>query len=327
MAPPPPREIFEGQYALVEERGKIGGGAYGEVFLYRDTATGELVAVKRCRIAPDEAPGEVWAERMATCAIREASVLEELQRSGGHENIIRFKGTRMIEERSYLLLAFQYVEHNLSEFMREFHERPEFDPQIPKILLFQILKGVHHLHKNMIMHRDLKPQNVVIDKERTQICLLDFGLARGFSLPAQRYSPEVVTSVYRAPELLLGVRQYTAAVDIWSVGCIFAEMINGQVLFLPENQEPQEWSIFRTMGIPQNLAQLLNFDGPLAPIFQPRPAVPLADIVPRLRAEPHGLDLLSRMLKYAPAERIIASDALRHPYFQDLPAEMLVGLP
>ncbi|CAD7703888.1 unnamed protein product [Ostreobium quekettii] len=326
MAPPPAREIFDGKYVLVEGRGKIGGGAYGEVFLYRDAATGELVAVKRCRIAPSDDPGELWGERMATCAIREASVLEELKQAGGHENIIGFKGVNMIEDRSYMLLAFEYMETSLCDFMMEFHARDVYDGRVPKVLLLQMLKAVSYLHSRRIMHRDLKPANVMVDREKLRPCLLDFGLARGFNLPAQRYSPEVVTSYYRAPELLLGAKQYDAAVDMWSIGCIFAEMVNGEVLFLPRDEEPQEWAIFRIMGVPDNLPQVLNLEGTPRPNFDTRPPIPLQEVVPRLMAEPHGIDLLSRMLTYPPGERISADDALEHLYFQDLPADMRLGI-
>ena len=90
----------------------------------------------------------------------------------------------------------------------------------------QLLDGIAHCHKNRVLHRDLKPQNLLIDKAGAVVKLADFGLARGFGLPVRNYTHEVVTLWYRAPEILLGTKSYSTAVDVWSLGCIFAEMVS-----------------------------------------------------------------------------------------------------
>ena len=168
------------------------------------------------------------------------------------------------------------------------------------------------------MHRDLKPQNLLIDAAGTlKIC--DFGLARGFGIPIKNLAHEVVTLWYRPPDVLLGSTKYTANVDTWSIGCIFAEMANQKSLFPGTNEEDQLLQIFKKCGSPSEE----SFPGlPSLPLYDPAqiptfPGVPLKQLVPKL--EETGLDLLSQFLQIDPDKRITAANALKHPYFADLP--------
>ncbi|KAG2543963.1 hypothetical protein PVAP13_9NG780200 [Panicum virgatum] len=154
-------------------------------------------------------------------------------------------------------------------------------------------------------------------KTPTLIKLADFGLARAFGIPVRTFTHEVVTLWYRAPEILLGARQYSTPVDVWSVGCIFAEMVNQKPLFPGDSEIDELFKIFRVLGTPNEqswpgVSCLPDFKT----AFPRWPAQDLATIVPNL--EPAGLDLLSKMLRYEPSKRITARQALEHEYFKDL---------
>lgn len=120
-----------------------------------------------------------------------------------------------------------------------------------KSYLYQLILGIAICHSNRIVHRDLKPQNILIDTKSNSVKLADFGLARAFGLPVKTYTHEVVTLWYRAPEILLGQKQYSTPVDMWSVGCIFAEMAQKKPLFCGDSEIDQIFKIFRIMGTPK----------------------------------------------------------------------------
>uniref|UniRef100_A0A8C2SPR2 cyclin-dependent kinase n=1 Tax=Coturnix japonica TaxID=93934 RepID=A0A8C2SPR2_COTJA len=115
--------------------------------------------------------------------------------------------------------------------------------------MFQLLQGLAFCHAHRVLHRDLKPQNLLINADGA-IKLADFGLARAFGVPVRTYTHEVVTLWYRAPEILLGCKYYSTAVDIWSLGCIFAEMVTRRALFPGDSEIDQLFRIFRTLGTP-----------------------------------------------------------------------------
>jgi serine/threonine protein kinase len=192
----------------------------------------------------------------------------------------------------------------------------EMSPQLVKSYMFQMLKGIDFCHGHRVLHRDLKPQNLLIDRNGN-LKLADFGLARAFGIPVRTYTHEVVTLWYRAPEILLGSRHYSIPVDMWSVGCIFAEMVTRQPLFPGDSEIDELFRIFRVLGTPNEavwpeVSQLPDYK----PSFPQWPSRNLKEVVPGL--EPLGVDLLSKMLQYEPSKRISAKEALRHPYFDDL---------
>ena len=181
--------------------------------------------------------------------------------------------------------------------------------------MLQILAGLHFCHSQLILHRDLKPQNVLIDKTGV-VKLADFGLARAFQA-RKTYTPEVVTLWYRAPELLLGEGEYAAAVDLWSTGCILSELTCRKPLFPGDSEIDQLFRIFRLLGTPSEqtwpgVTKLDNFQN-LFPRWRPNPlqlALPqLSDV---------SADLLSHLICYNPPKRYSAQDAMEHPFFEGL---------
>lgn len=166
----------------------------------------------------------------------------------------------------------------------------------------------------------MKPQNLLMDESAKIIKLCDFGLARAFTVPLRNYTHEVVTLWYRAPEILLGSKFYSIPIDMWSTGCIIAEMITKKALFPGDAEIDQLFKIFKILGTPSednfpDVTQLPSYSATF-PKWNP---VSLASVVPG--AEPLALDLIGQMLRYDPAARISAKAALDHPWFADLPAE------
>lgn len=178
------------------------------------------------------------------------------------------------------------------------------------------MNGIAFCHSRRILHRDLKPQNLLIDKEG-MLKLADFGLARAIGIPVRTYTHEIVTLWYRAPEVLLGAKHYSTAVDMWSVGCIFAEMASHTPLFPGDSEIDELFKIFRVLGTPTEaiwpgVSQLPDYK----PSFPQWPAVSLSKAVPYLDSD--GIDLLSKMLVYDPGKRISAKRALEHPFFNEI---------
>lgn len=179
-----------------------------------------------------------------------------------------------------------------------------------------MIRGIEFCHARRILHRDLKPQNLLIDAQG-HLKLADFGLARTIGIPVRTYTHEIVTLWYRAPEVLLGGKHYSTAVDMWSVGCIFAELATLSPLLPGDSEIDQLFRIFRLLGTPNEslwpgVTSLPDFK----PDFPNWPAVPLAQVIPQL--DPIGLDLLQQLLVLDPAKRLSAKRALLHPYFDEL---------
>jgi len=289
---------------------KIGEGTYGVVYKAKDKVTGEIIALKKIRLEAED-------EGIPSTAIREISLLKELQ----HPNIVRLYDVVHTERK--LTLVFEYLDQDLTKYL-DFCERG-LDPSMIKSFLFQLLRGVAFCHHHRVLHRDLKPQNLLINREG-ELKLADFGLARAFGIPVRSYTHEVVTLWYRAPDVLMGSRKYSTPVDIWSIGCIFAEMASGRPLFAGTSEADQLDRIFCALGTPNETVFPGISDLPeYKPDFHRYP-VPkaLSTIVPSLEHDVLGMDLISQMLCYDPNSRIAAQDAMQHAYFREINNE--VGL-
>ena len=182
-----------------------------------------------------------------------------------------------------------------------------------------MLEGICFCHSRRIMHRDLKPENILISEDQT-IKIADFGLARAFQIPLRPYTNEVQTLWYRAPELLLRAPEYSVGIDMWSAGCILADLLRKGPLFRANTEEHQLVEIMKVMGTPTEalwpgVTQLRGFSGSFATYHR----VDFHTLFPE--AEPLCIDLLEKMLVLDPSARISAKQALKHPYF----AEMHLG--
>ncbi|KAJ8552126.1 hypothetical protein K7X08_028569 [Anisodus acutangulus] len=232
-----------------------------------------------------------------------------------HGNIVRLLDVVHSEKRLYLV--FEYLDLDLKKHM---DSSPEFskDPRVVKTFLYQMLRGIAYCHSHRVLHRDLKPQNLLIDPRTKVLKLADFGLGRAFGIPVRTFTHEVVTLWYRAPEILLGSRHYSTPVDVWSAGCIFAEMVNQRRPLFPGDSEIDElFKIFRAVGTPNEdtwpgVTSLPDYKS----AFPKWPAKDLATVVPNLDIS--GLDLLGKMLCLDPSKRITARSALEHEYFKDI---------
>ncbi|KAJ3488605.1 hypothetical protein NLI96_g2726 [Meripilus lineatus] len=289
------------RYSKIE---KVGEGTYGVVYKARDVTTGLVVALKKIRLEAED-------EGVPSTAIREISLLKELR----DENVVRLLDIVHADQKLYLV--FEFLDVDLKRYMENGNKAGKpITLDIVKKFTHQLNAGLYYCHSHRILHRDLKPQNLLID-QYDNLKLADFGLARAFGIPMRTYTHEVVTLWYRAPEVLLGSRHYSTAIDMWSVGCIFAEMINrGHPLFPGDSEIDQIFKIFRVLGTPNDenwpgIHQLPDYK----PTFPQWSAQDLTRHVPLL--DDAGLDLLKLMLTYDTAKRISAKRALVHPYFAD----------
>ena len=184
-----------------------------------------------------------------------------------HVNIVRLYD--VIHTETKLILIFEYCERDLKRYMDVHGDRGALDPITVRSFMYQLLKGTAFCHENRVLHRDLKPQNLLINK-KGELKLGDFGLARAFGVPVNTFSNEVrrltdgvgyqmshvrlkvVTLWYRAPDVLMGSRTYNTSIDVWSCGCIFAEMISGVPLFRGRDNQDQLLHIMRIIGTPDD---------------------------------------------------------------------------
>mmetsp|Transcript_9359 Transcript_9359/g.39737 ORF Transcript_9359/g.39737 Transcript_9359/m.39737 type:complete len:323 (-) Transcript_9359:219-1187(-) len=293
-----------------EKLEKIGQGTYGKVYKARERSTGRLVALKKTRLEMEE-------EGVPSTALREVSLLQMLSESAF---IVRLLKVEHVEEdgKAMLYLVFEYLDQDLKNYMDMTGRGPSNPLPKPVVqdFMYQLCLGCAHLHRHGVMHRDLKPQNLLVDKAKNVIKVADLGLGRAFSVPVKSYTHEIVTLWYRAPEVLLGGSHYSTPVDMWSVGTIFAELARKQPLFPGDSELQQLLHIFKLLGTPSEdvwpgVTRLRDWHE-----FPQWKQQDLHKVIPQLDKD--GIDLLQKMLVYDPAKRIHATDALDHPYFDSL---------
>lgn len=280
---------------------ELGRGTYGVVYRARDRETGNTVALKKIKLEVDD-------EGIPSTTLREIAVLKQLV----HPNVVGLYD--VLQNNGRLYLVFEYLDYDLKKFMDR-HKRP-LDPHVVMSFTYQLLLGLEYCHVRGVMHRDLKPQNLLVNNEG-YIKLADFGLARAFIPPIRPYTHEVVTLWYRAPEILLGSRTYGLPVDIWSAGTIFAEMINKRALIPGDSEIDEIFKIFMLRGTPDEeswpgVTALEDWNDSF-------PVWPPLRLESRMKeVSDEGLDLLDQMLQLNPMDRISARQALRHPYFDPI---------
>jgi len=296
---------------------KIGEGTYGTVYKAMCLSTGERVAIKKIKILYEE-------DGVPSTALREISLLKELN----HVNVIRLDN--VYSSKWSLFLVFECLDMDLRVYLKRYG--PFMDAPL-RSGVFQCFRGIEFCHGHRILHRDLKPQNVLIDVNTMRLVLADFGLARNFSVPLKAYTHEVVTLWYRAPEVLLGQQRYATPMDIWSLGCILAEMATGQALFPGDSEIDTIFRIFRLLGTPTDdvwpgVTTLKDYKQRFPRWQDSGLADVRAQAIDAARKAgcgssgtcgslgEDGLELLGQCLKYNMVDRPSAKAALSHRFFE-----------
>jgi len=217
--------------------GRVGGGGFGEVVRALHIPTGDIVALKKVRVA-QEIPQGIFRE------------IQALKRLQGHRNVVELK--EVFASGSSICMTMELADMDLKSFLEECGALPE---ETTKYISFQIACGLHFCHTSGVLHRDLKPSNILIWKHSGKVKIADFGLARaGWTVASteKKLSHQVATRWYRSPELLLGSKCYDGAVDMWALGVIILEMIQGAVVFPGENDIEQFYRIAQQLGSPSD---------------------------------------------------------------------------
>lgn len=305
---------------LYEKLEKIGEGTYGSVYKARCRETGELLALKKLKL-------EIETEGFPITSIRETITLLK----GKHNNVIDVREIVFGNRLDQIYIVMEYMDRDLKSFMKDMN-RPLRVAET-KLLMQQLLSAVSHLHNNWIIHRDLKTSNLLIQKGVLKVG--DFGLAREYGSPLKQYTSSVVTLWYRAPELLLRTGKYSTPIDIWSIGCVFGELLTMRPLFPGQSEIQQIELIFQALGSPtedlwpdyeeariRNKFKLPNY----------RYNQLLDKLTDRKSLSGAGFDLWKKLLAYdpgvrsseethsrKPTHRITADAALKHDYFSEDP--------
>ncbi|KAL8684824.1 MAG: hypothetical protein Q9218_008120 [Villophora microphyllina] len=301
-----------------EKLNHIEEGSYGWVSRAKETATGEIVALKKLKMDNSN-------DGFPVTGLREIQTLK----ASKHPNIVALRevviGDKLDEAQQLIFktsvfLVMDFLEHDLKTLQEDMME--PFLPSEIKTLLLQLTSAIEHLHSNWILHRDLKTSNILMNN-RGQIKIADFGMARYYGDPPPKLTQLVVTLWYRGPELLLGADKYGAEVDIWSVGCVFGELLLKEPLLQGKNEVDQLSKIFELCGIPTeetwpSFKRLPNARSLRLPSNNPKTtgAVIRAKF-PFLTLA--GTQLLTSLLSLNPRNRPTASEILAHPYFKEDP--------
>jgi mitogen-activated protein kinase 1/3 len=286
---------------------KVGHGAYGVVISALDHRTNTKVAIKKITNAFEDL---IDAKRI----LREIKLLSFFS----HENVVALLDIlRPAAPTGYndIYIVTDLMETDLH---RVIYSKQELSDEHIQYFMYQLLRGVLYMHSANVIHRDLKPSNLLLNKN-CDLKICDLGLARGFDKDAENLTEYVVTRWYRAPEVILSSSEYTKQIDVWSAGCIFAELLGRAPLFPGEDYLDQVQRVIGVLGTPS--AEDMHFIG-----NQParryilklpkRDRVRWAQLYPK--ANPIALDLLDKMIVFNPGRRWTVAQCLAHPYFKEL---------
>jgi len=305
-----------------QKKHQVGEGTYGSVFMGADKITGEIVALKRINTEEEE-------NGFPITAIREVKILKALN----HENIVELKEIVTSKDQGAIpknvFLVFEYLEYDLTGVMET--KEIKITQDHIKSWSRQLLKGCHYMHTNKIIHRDLKASNLLINR-RGELKIADLGLARSWNSDMKRLTNRVITLWYRPPELLMGAMKYSAQVDMWSVGCIIAEMFRRGGLLKGSSEAHQLDLIFKICGHPTAEDwPKIHTTCPLWKNYEPKDGEPTfpchlrEELKSRLPPNamnwmtPHAMDIIENLLAYNPDKRWSAGKALQAEWFFDAP--------
>ncbi|XP_024990095.1 cyclin-dependent kinase G-2-like isoform X3 [Cynara cardunculus var. scolymus] len=295
-----------------ERLNKIDEGTYGVVYRAKDKKTGEIVALKKVKMEKER-------EGFPLTSLREINILLSFH----HPSIVDVKEVVVGSNLDSIFMVMEYMEHDLKALM-ETMKQP-FSQSEVKCLMLQLLEGTKYLHDNWVLHRDLKTSNLLLNN-RGELKICDFGLARQYGSPLKPYTHLVVTLWYRAPELLLGAKEYSTAIDMWSLGCIMAELLSKQPLFNGKTEFDQLDKIFKTLGTPNETiwpgysklpGVKVNFVKHQYNLL--RRKFPATSFTGSPVLSDAGFDLLNKLITYDPKKRITAEEALNHEWFREVP--------
>ncbi|XP_068665087.1 cyclin-dependent kinase G-2-like [Aristolochia californica] len=295
-----------------EKLNRIDEGTYGVVFRASDKKSGEIVALKKVKMEKER-------EGFPLTSLREINILLSCH----HPSIVDVKEVVIGSDINQVFMVMEYMEHDLKGLM-ETMKQP-FSQSEVKCLMLQLLEGIKYLHDNWVLHRDLKTSNLLLNN-RGELKICDFGLARQYGSPLKPYTQLVVTLWYRAPELLLGAKKYSTAIDMWSLGCIMAELLSKEPLFSGKTEIDQLDQIFKTLGTPNEKIwpgfvklPAVRTKYTKQPYNNLRKKFPPAPFFGRPILSEAGFDLLNKLLTYDPEKRITAEAALSHEWFREVP--------
>lgn len=282
---------------------KIGEGTYGIVYKARHKESNILVALKKIKM-------ELEDDGIPSTTIREMSALKTLN----HPSIIKLY--EIISSKNNLYLVFEFVDIDLRSFLdRMFAQNRTLKSYEIKKMAYQLISGMEYCHARGLLHRDLKPQNILVSREGT-IKICDFGLCRCIGIPLRTYTKDIVTLWYRPPELLLGDKYYSKEVDVWSIGCILAELFLYRPLFPGDSEIDQLYKIFKILGTPTddtytNFSNLPNYQ-PSFPKWKP------VDFSYFFNENHDFIDLIQKLLVLDPLKRVNLKYLITHSYFDGI---------
>ena len=290
-----------------DKKDSIGSGAFGEVFLAKIIKTHERVAVKK-----------VFQDKRYKN--RELAIMKELN----HPNIIYLKSyyytkaPNHSEDEFFLNVIMDYVPETLSVLIsHNRHHDKKFPPILLKLFSYQMLKAIGYLHSIGICHRDIKPQNVLIDPSDYTLKICDFGCAKHLVKGEPNIS-YICSRYFRPPELVLGCTDYTTQVDVWSVGCVIAELVLNRPIFPGKSAKEQLYEIMSVLGTPTK-EQIISMNSKYKNIKIPKiPQKQWTAVFKDKTDDMQYIDLVSKLLVYDPKSRLTPYKALCHPYFDDL---------
>ncbi|EIE19964.1 Pkinase-domain-containing protein [Coccomyxa subellipsoidea C-169] len=302
-----------------EKLNRISEGTYGVVYRARERTTGRICALKMVRMEKEK-------EGFPLTSIREINILLSFH----HPNIVDVSEVVVGSKLDDIFMVMEYMEHDLKA-LQDSMSKP-FTVSEVKCLMRQLFAGIAYLHDNWVLHRDLKTSNILYSN-RGELKICDFGLARQFGSPLRPYTHNVVTLHYRAPELLLGTEMYSTPIDMWSLGCIMAELLTKETLFVGESKNGSEIAqikkIFDIVGTPsednwpghKQLKNMDKFNFMTQPRNRLRERFPLPGTTHdgRNPLSAEGFALLNGLLQLDPSRRPTAEEALNHPWFSEQP--------